>query len=98
MKQVQPLNGINDEHIIVEMTIQEYLEYKQLKSDKKFKVNVGKGLSDLMEMFKCSKATAFKIAHSDWFEPALIFRQGKLMNFDKDLALELAKEHSKLKL
>lgn len=96
MIQSKPLNGIDDEHIIVEMTIKEYLEFKELVANKK--KDIGKGLADIMEMFKCSRATAFKVSHTDWFQPAIILRQGKLLTFDKDIALKLAKENSKIKL
>ena len=71
------------------MTIEEFLSIRQ--RDTQAERNVGKGLGELMTMFKCSKATAFKIAHSDWFKPALMLKEGKIIVFDKEVAYSLAK-------
>ena len=88
MVQIAPL-PLNSKKITVEMTLEEYMAICDQKNER----NVGRGLNDLMDMFKCSKATAFKISHSDWFRPAIILRRGKVLSFDKDIALKLAQEN-----
>lgn len=93
MEQHKPLEGLDDDTIIVKMTVEEYIEYKESK--KKKTPNVGKGLKAIMEIFGCSKSKAFEISHADWFKPAIIIRHEKFFSFDKDIALKLAKENSK---
>ena len=92
MKQVKPLQGLKDDHITIEMTIQEYMEFLNAKNNKK--KNTGKGLSALMDAFKCSKTYAYKISKEKWFQPAIIYKEGRTIIFDMDMAFELAKEHS----
>jgi len=78
------------EMVQVEMTVEEYLNI--LKGSKEVKRNVGKGLNGIMEIFNCSKSTAYIISHKEWFQPAIIVKQGKFFSFDKDMAYALAKE------
>ena len=48
-----------------------------------------RGLAGICELFQCSQAQAFKIAHAEWFQPAVV-KMGRMMVFDADLAWELA--------
>ena len=67
-----------------------YLEWKS--GDAQKGRNVKKGLTGVMELFLCSRPQACRIANSDWFRPAIIYKEGKLMTFDADIAEQLGKE------
>mgnify|MGYP003311215991 CR=1 FL=1 len=93
MQQISPIH-VDDKNseILVSMRAEEYLEFRAAKSGPK-KKNVKKGLAGIRELFRCSQAQAFKIAHSDWFQPAKV-QIGKFIAFDADLAWELAQKNS----
>ena len=97
MKQLSPLSTDPNGTVQVEMTTMEFLEILQSKQ-KKPKPNVAKGLNGIMDIFKCSKSTAFKIAHSEWFKPAILYRDGKFICFDVDQARRLALEYTQKQL
>lgn len=92
MEQAKPLNGLDDDTIIVKMSIEEYIEYKNSK--KKKERNIEKGLNGIMKAFNCTKSLAGKISQAEWFQPAIIYKEGRRIIFDKDIAYELSKEHS----
>ena len=52
--------------------------------------DIRKGLAGICDLFNCSQAMAFKIAHEEWFRPALLPVAGRRIIFDADVALELA--------
>lgn len=88
MKQITPLTSTSDT-MMVEMTIEEYMRFVQAPKQK----NIKKGLAGIREVFQCSPAQAFKIAHSEWFKPSIV-KMGRLLLFDADLAWELAHKNS----
>lgn len=80
-------------YVTVRMTQDElklYLDWKSGDSAKER--NVKKGLSGIMELFLCSRPQACRIANSEWFRPAILYKEGKLMTFDADVAERLGKE------
>lgn len=86
MNQLTPANSKSGT-IMVEMTIEEFIAYRKEPSKKTIK----KGLAGIREVFQCSPAQAFKIAHSAWFQPCIV-KMGKLILFDADMAWDLAKK------
>ena len=94
MKPLTPLSFDMDAHIQVDMSMREFLYCSQtLDSSTPPSRRVRSGLTAICDLFQCSKAHAFKIAHSDWFKPALLPVVGRRILFDEVIALELA--HSK---
>ena len=93
MQQISALSFNPDDTVDVRMTIREYLEMMSFFSAPK-KQNVGKGLTDLMTIFRCSRSKAYHISHSEWFKPAILYREGKSLTFDIDVARDLAKRLS----
>lgn len=69
-----------------------YLEWKSGKTNKTR--NIKKGLTGVMELFQCSRPQACRIANAEWFRPAIIYKEGKLMTFDADIAEQLGKERT----
>lgn len=90
MEQQKPLE-MEDDYIVVKMTIEEYIAYKNRKKEQKRRI--GKGLDGIAEVFGCSKSHAFKISHQDWFQPAIVMKSGKFLSFDIDMAESLAKQN-----
>lgn len=88
MKQITNLPSDGQGMVMVEMSVSEYLELIKGPAPTP---NIQRGLDAIMALFKCSRATAFRISHSDWFAPAIIDNGGKLVLFDANMALELAK-------
>lgn len=87
MQQITPTSS-NSETIMVEMTIDEFIAFKK----EPVKKTIKKGLAGIREVFQCSNAQAFKIAHSAWFQPCIV-KMGKLILFDANQAWELAKSN-----
>ena len=89
MTQITPLTDDEDEIILVKMTHSEYVAYTAAKKAKTR--HTMKGLAGIRQLFHCSQAQAFKIAHADWFQPAVV-RMGRLLVFDADRAWDLAQK------
>lgn len=97
MKQITPLSADTGRTVMVEMTSDEYLAFVQGEQQRQRQApRVLRGLDGIRQLFQCSTAQAFKIAHSDWFQPARV-QLGKLILFDADLAWSLAQAQSKEK-
>ena len=96
MVQEKPLNGIFEDRILVSLTPEEYFSFKASgEINLPRPRNIGCGLKSIMELFGCTKAKAFNISHADWFDPAIILRDGRTLSFDMDLAMDLAKKNRK---
>ncbi len=92
MIQETPLTGIDDQRIQVSMSMEEFIALRSRTARKER--NLGKGLNGIMELLGCSKSKAYHIAHSDWFKPAIVYKERRFLSFDKDIAEELARKQS----
>ena len=93
MKQLSALSLDMDAVVHVEMTAREYFQCSQLmNSSSPPERRIRSGLASLSELFQCSIAQAHKIAHSEWFKPALLPVAGRRIVYDETIAVELAKK------
>ena len=60
-------------------------------------IEVGTGIHELAVLYGVSDSTAWRYSTSDWFRPALLFKQGRIFRFDKHIAIEVAKGINKNK-
>ena len=92
LTQIDINKGLSEPHqvVMVEMTVEEFLSL--FVSSVPEKRRVLKGLPGIMSLFLCSKSQASRISNAEWFRPAIIYREGKLMTFDADIAEKLGRE------
>lgn len=91
MQQLTPLTMNMDDTVDVRMTVREFMELFDRAQGRQER-NVGKGLNGIMAIFDCSRAKACQISHADWFQPAIILREGRFLSFDIDMVRELARK------
>ena len=92
MTQITPFTSDPEQMIQVSMTQDEFLDFRFRTNEKK-KPRTLKGLQGIMDLFQCSRAQAFKIAHEPWFAAARV-QFGRHIVFDADKAWELAQANS----
>lgn len=84
----KPLTTNPKEPVHVVMSLDEYIALIKGEQPRK-PPRIAKGLAGICEVFNCSRAHAFKIAHEPWFQEARL-QISKQIIFDADKAWDLA--------